>query len=244
MKRRAATSRTRTGLAVVLAAVSLGAVTPARAGDTNAVIPLIVMDDVPLLDAIRNLARQAEINYIIDPQITSPWSAPAGSSTKATTTVTARWENLTAKEALKKVLDEHRLSTVENPKTTVTRITKSNEAPKTTPGILSGGGTNAAIPLVVFDDVPLGVALKQLADKAALEVGIDRRLSETSFLPDGKPVFAPTVSVRWRNVTPNQALTALMENYDLVVRTNVAGIEITANTPASEQSATQQNPAR
>src|ERR1700694_382634 len=30
------------------------------------VIPLIVMDDVPLTDAIKNLARQAGLNYLID----------------------------------------------------------------------------------------------------------------------------------------------------------------------------------
>src|SRR5690349_7698806 len=35
---------------------------PAQPG---AVIPLIVMDDVPLTDAIKNLARQAALNYIL-----------------------------------------------------------------------------------------------------------------------------------------------------------------------------------
>jgi len=33
------------------------------------VIPLIVMDDVPLTDAIKNLARQAGLNYILDPKV-------------------------------------------------------------------------------------------------------------------------------------------------------------------------------
>src|SRR5436190_21617786 len=33
----------------------------------GAVIPLIVMDDVPLTDAIKNLARQAGLNYMLDP---------------------------------------------------------------------------------------------------------------------------------------------------------------------------------
>ena len=40
-----------------------------RVAQPNAVIPLIVMDDVPLTDAIRNLARQAGLNYMLDPKI-------------------------------------------------------------------------------------------------------------------------------------------------------------------------------
>src|ERR1039458_3936079 len=39
---------------------------PANTAQPKAIIPLIVMDDVPLTDAIRNLARQAEINYMLD----------------------------------------------------------------------------------------------------------------------------------------------------------------------------------
>ena len=38
---------------------------------TNQPIPLIVMDEVPLEDAIKNLARQAGLNFIIDPRITA-----------------------------------------------------------------------------------------------------------------------------------------------------------------------------
>ena len=33
------------------------------------VIPTIVMDEVPLTDAIKNLARQAGLNYILDPKV-------------------------------------------------------------------------------------------------------------------------------------------------------------------------------
>ena len=37
--------------------------------DPNEVIPLIVMDDVGLNDAIKNLARQAGLNYMLDPKV-------------------------------------------------------------------------------------------------------------------------------------------------------------------------------
>ena len=42
---------------------------PHRAPQPGAVIPLIVMDDVPLTDAIKNLARQAGLNYMLDPKV-------------------------------------------------------------------------------------------------------------------------------------------------------------------------------
>src|ERR1035437_7468287 len=35
----------------------------------GAIIPLIVMDEVPLTDAIKNLARQAGLNYMLDPKM-------------------------------------------------------------------------------------------------------------------------------------------------------------------------------
>src|SRR6266404_2219619 len=35
----------------------------------GAVMPLVVMDEVPLTDAIKNLARSAGLNYILDPKV-------------------------------------------------------------------------------------------------------------------------------------------------------------------------------
>src|SRR6185503_8101488 len=45
-------------------------VTPAAPG-AGEVVPLIVIDEVPLTDAIRNLARQSNLNFQFDPKITS-----------------------------------------------------------------------------------------------------------------------------------------------------------------------------
>src|SRR5678815_3019250 len=57
-------------------------------------IPLIQMQDVPLSVAIENLAVQAEINFTTDPKVTEQTSTP----------VTVRWENLTARGALERLL--------------------------------------------------------------------------------------------------------------------------------------------
>ena len=43
--------------------------TPGGTAQPGAIIPIIVMDDAKLTDAIRNLARMAGLNYMLDPKI-------------------------------------------------------------------------------------------------------------------------------------------------------------------------------
>jgi len=58
-------------LVITLDLLSPRSVTAAEAQSTTNPIPLIVMDEVPLTDAIESLARMAEINYILDPRVPS-----------------------------------------------------------------------------------------------------------------------------------------------------------------------------
>jgi type II secretory pathway component GspD/PulD (secretin) len=103
------------------------------AGGTNAlpqasgVIPLIVMDDVPLTDAIRNLARQASLNYMLDPKIGFGQADASGKVTPQPM-VSIRWENVTATQALGALLANHNLQMSEDPKTKITRITVKDPA--------------------------------------------------------------------------------------------------------------------
>src|SRR5215471_7954729 len=62
-------------------------------GTSNAAIPLIVMDSVPLPDAIRNLAGEAGIPYQIDPKLSS--EKMLFSRVK----LSIRWENVTPTDA-------------------------------------------------------------------------------------------------------------------------------------------------
>jgi len=169
-----------------------------QAATTNKLIPLIVMDDVPLEDAIRNLARVAGINYIIDPRISS--SRP---------TISGRWENTTAEQMLANVLQEHRLKMVENPATSVARIASTNHVVHPVAASQVGSDTNKAIPVILVDDVTLEEAIKAIAAQAKLKVSLDPKLS-------GSKAF-PTVSFRWENLTQRQALAALLDNYDLTM---------------------------
>src|SRR5579863_837479 len=101
--------------------------TPASATrDPNAVLPLITMEGVPLTDAIKNLARQASLNYMIDPKI--PYLAPAADGHSQQPNVDLRLENVTAQQALTALLNNYSLTIVEDPKTKISRITVRDPA--------------------------------------------------------------------------------------------------------------------
>jgi type II secretory pathway component GspD/PulD (secretin) len=85
---------------------------PAAAG-TDEPVPLIVIDDVPLTDAIRNLARQSNLNFQFDPRVTSS-NQP---------NVSIRFENVSAPEALSAVLDNYGLAIAKDPRSKIARVT-------------------------------------------------------------------------------------------------------------------------
>ncbi len=91
------------------------------------VIPLIVMDEVPLTDAIGNLARQAALNYLMDPKVGYGQPGPDGRMVPQPS-VTLRWENITAEQALSALLNNHNLQLVEDPKSRIARITTKDPA--------------------------------------------------------------------------------------------------------------------
>ncbi len=113
--------------APVAAPVAAPAAAPAATSTTGAVIPLIVMDDVPLTDAIKNLARQAGLNYIMDPAISFGQIGPDGKPIPQPS-VSIRWENVTAEQALNALLNTYKLQLVEEPKTKIARITIKDPA--------------------------------------------------------------------------------------------------------------------
>jgi type II secretory pathway component GspD/PulD (secretin) len=93
----------------------------------GAVIPLIVMDDVPLTDGIKNLARQAGLNYVIDPKVVLGQLGPDSKSIPQPT-VSIRWENVTAEQALNALLENYNLQLVEDPKSKIARVAVKDPA--------------------------------------------------------------------------------------------------------------------
>ena len=100
---------------------------PAPAVQPGAIIPIIVMDDAKLTDAIRNLARMAGLNYMLDPRIGFGQVGPDGKIV-AEPTVSIRWENITAEQALNALLNNYSLQLVEDPKSKIARVTVRDPA--------------------------------------------------------------------------------------------------------------------
>lgn len=109
------------------APVVAAATNTVSAHDPNAIIPLIVMDEVPLTDAIKNLARQAGLNYMLDPKINYGGLKPDGTP-NSQPTISLRWENLTADQALNAVLKTYNLIIQDDPKTRIALITVKDPA--------------------------------------------------------------------------------------------------------------------
>jgi type II secretory pathway component GspD/PulD (secretin) len=108
-------------LAAPVEALDAASPQPAVATQPGAVIPLIVMEDVPLTDAIRNLARQANLNYMLDPKLGYGQPTPDGKITPQPS-VSIRWENITAEQALTALLNNYSLQLVEDPKSRIARV--------------------------------------------------------------------------------------------------------------------------
>ena len=86
----------------------LSAAIDAAPSANEEVIPLIEMRDVPLTDAIRQVARAARLNILLDPRLSqAPYSGM---------TVSVRWEKVTGREALTALLENYGLVLVESPR--------------------------------------------------------------------------------------------------------------------------------
>src|SRR6266404_6295803 len=101
------------------------AVTAPAAAQPGTVLPLIVMDEVSLREAIRNLARGAGLNYMLDPKIGYGQMGTDGKPIPEPT-VSIRWENVTAEQALLSLLNNYDLQLVEDPKSRIARVTKKD----------------------------------------------------------------------------------------------------------------------
>ena len=85
------------------------------------------MDEVPLTDAIKNLARQASLNYMLDPKVNYNTPDDKG-NVRTQPIVSLRWENITADQALTAVLNNYNLTIIDDPRTHISRITVKDPA--------------------------------------------------------------------------------------------------------------------
>jgi hypothetical protein len=173
-------------------------------------VPLIVIDDVRLVDAVGNLARHLDLNYILDPRIGPGLQAP----------ISVRLTNVTGFAALNGILQQQKLAFITNVTTRIARIAPAQLNVKPVLPSQLGSNTGAVIPTIALEDVPLSEAIAKLANAAQLQLTLDPIWPE--FAKEGRV----PVSFRWQRVTARQALIALLDNYELLL------IEGPAGTPA------------
>lgn len=88
---------------------------------SSEIVPFIAIDDAELTSSIRQLARQAGINFIFDPRVLAGIGAD-GVTAVEFPKVTIRFENVTALQALEAVLDSYGLALEPNKKTRIAKV--------------------------------------------------------------------------------------------------------------------------
>ena len=224
------------GFSILLAMIAVSRTVNAQVSETNSeinrpvitnipptgkdpLIPLIQFIDVPITTAIENLARQAGINYLIDPKLIRITGSAEHDVPEPT--VSCRLVNVTARDTLNRMLNLRQVVMIEDPATHITRFTSRDQATNVVDASLLGMDTNnpasaaneMVIPLIQFQEVPLSIAVQNLIQQTGVAIEIDPRLDHP-----GDPRYGSTIlSVRWENVTARQALVALCLNYDLII---------------------------
>jgi type IV pilus assembly protein PilQ len=105
-------------------AADVGASNVDSAAEVAEVLPLVQFDDAPLVDVIKTLARQANLNIIFDPRVTAP--GPDGQSQYPP--VSIRLETVTAQNVLEAILNNNNLRLERDPKTRISRVTVKDPA--------------------------------------------------------------------------------------------------------------------
>lgn len=192
--------------------------------------PTIKLSNVPITTAIDQFARVAELNYMVDPNLFRPSGGSAGQATREPS-ISLLWTNTSAMDALSRLLRENGLVMKKDDFTTVILITDTNHVAKAVDASLLVSTnipstlTNGLIPRLFFADVPLDIALRQLAELGKINVSLDPKISDFFDPADHTFHNAPMVSLRWSNLTPRQAIIALCQIYDLLpVRDATTGL--------------------
>ncbi|PAW80762.1 MAG: hypothetical protein B9S33_17925 [Pedosphaera sp. Tous-C6FEB] len=94
----------------------------ARVALEDAVILELKYDDMDLVDLIKSLALQAEINVLFDPKLTQVLRAPDGTPLPAPKVPAFRMANVTARQALEAILSNNNLLMAHDPKTNTYRV--------------------------------------------------------------------------------------------------------------------------
>lgn len=202
---------------------------------TNAPLPVIEMKDVPLGQAVTQLAKRAKIKLGIDSRLIEWWNAPDAQGRHIhEPLLNFRWTNTTADEAFFRVLLEHNLVLDEDPLTLVPRVTfkydpagpvKNPDESVVPADYVSFDHNSNTIPLIEFQDVPITVALENLARQGGIRYLLDPWINYGQ--PDGHGgiTVEPTLTIRWNGITAAEGFNAVCARFGFsVVRDPAANV--------------------
>jgi len=112
-------------------------------------------------------------------------------------------------------------------------LTSNAIAEAKSPATVSNSAPAAAELPIQFQDVPITTAIESLARLASINYLLDPKISYGQPDQSGQIKPEPTLSIRWEHVTAQQALLALLDNYNLqLVENPKTGIDkITTKEP-------------
>jgi hypothetical protein len=183
----------------------------------NPVLPVIAMTNVPLSQGILRLLRQCQMQFTIDPRLEDWWTmtGPDGNRIHEPM-LNFRWTNMTAGDALYRVLKEHHLAVVQGPLTLDSRITFDGDFDPAKDIGFFANGSNAGS-LIQFKSVPLTVALYNLAQQARINYIFDPTVGYGDPDKYGQLFMEPEITLRVTNVTAEQVFRSLCVRYDFVI---------------------------
>jgi type II secretory pathway component GspD/PulD (secretin) len=126
-------------------------------------------------------------------------------------------------------------TTVAAPSTTPAEATAVAQAPEPEVGTAPTSAGSEVLEAIAYDDAKLTEVIQNLARRAGINYLLDPKIGFGQPGPNGAPMPEPTVTVRWEKVTAEQALTALLNNYNLQInldpKTQIA--RVTVKDPAA-----------
>ncbi len=157
-----------------------------------------------------------KFNLIFDPCV--PGSYYGSGKKIREPEVSFRFQNIRVEEVFAYVLDKYQLVVVTNPATRVGRIVPLGHRVKPIPVSAALSSTNGIEPAIFLNGVTLGEAIETLGRSSGLKVVFDRTYLKSEY---GQNLT--TESYHWTDITPKQALAAILDNYDLAMKQETPG---------------------
>lgn len=187
----------------------------------NTVLEELVFNDQTLEEVLRELARKAQLNIQFDPRVQVGITGPLGIA-PAPQIVDLRWKGLSAYQALVALVEYAHLTLTYDAYTTVARIAYAQK--DSTPvihdeewmRIPANAGSGKNLPVILMEEAPLEFCVNALASQASVNILFDPDLTVLGVGLDGDLSTVPFVDLRFYDITPLQAMTAVLENHLLV----------------------------